>query len=57
MTGEYRVRPLRPESIGTCDWGHCDETAIAERHTFRFGWLTVCAKHVLPDADDHEETL
>jgi len=30
---------------GTCDWGHCNEEAVAWRHSSSHGWLPVCEYH------------
>lgn len=40
------TRPLTEESLGTCDWGHCDDESVAERLSPHDGeWLAVCTKH------------
>lgn len=52
---EYRLRPLRAVSPRTCDWGCCSDESTAERHTWRYGWLAVCAKHALPEVDGPAE--
>ncbi len=42
------TRPLREESGYTCDWGYCDEVAVAERldDINHAEWLPVCAGHL-----------
>ncbi len=41
-----RVRPLRPESEFTCDWGGCERVATAERFDDESGrWLSGCRGH------------
>jgi hypothetical protein len=42
------LRPLTDESGGTCDWGGCNEHAVAERHSPQHGWLPVCQRHTGP---------
>jgi len=40
------LRPLSIESLGTCDWGNCDELSYAERWELQQKqWLSVCRTH------------
>jgi len=39
------TRPLTEDSGYTCDWGGCDEVAVAERQSPEHGWLPVCGRH------------
>lgn len=38
------LRPLRMNSVFTCDWGRCDAEAVAER-LGEDDWLSVCERH------------
>lgn len=57
--------PLQADAGGTCDWGHCDDEAIAERRApgHERGWLPVCDDHIdlgddwLPDDEDDRSYL
>jgi hypothetical protein len=41
-----RLRELTDQSEYTCDWGGCDEVAVAERDAGEpHGWLPVCERH------------
>ncbi len=41
------TRPLRDDSGWSCDWGGCDNGAVAER-TNGDEWLPVCTVHLGP---------
>lgn len=46
------VRPMSEETIGTCDWGGCDDETVAERLDLKSGeWLAVCRKDSGQGAD------
>lgn len=41
-----QIRSATEDSIGTCDWGHCDGETVAERLDEASGvWLAVCNRH------------
>jgi len=42
-----KTRPLENGASGTCDWGYCDNEAVAERATGDpcMPWLPVCDRH------------
>ena len=40
-----QTRELTDNSEFTCDWGHCDVEAIAERLNDDGAWLSVCPRH------------
>lgn len=44
--GVMDIRPLTPGSVGTCDWGDCDELSVVERRDPESDqWLPVCEMH------------
>lgn len=45
MSTTIRLRPLSEDSGGTCDWGSCDDEAVALRDSDEHGWLPVCTRH------------
>lgn len=43
------MRALSDNSEYTCDWGHCDRIAVAERLDSQTGhWPAVCELHIAP---------
>lgn len=48
-------RPMTDSTVGTCDWGGCDDETVAERWTDRLDeWLAVCRRHTGSTADRRE---
>lgn len=42
------TRPLSDADGGTCDWGNCDDDAVAARLAPDGQWLSVCQTHTGP---------